>query len=68
MDASVRYFVSWPVVDRIAVGAAVSEAAGIEFLDVLLELPLELAYYICLVLHFLDLLCNGEFGHIVLSF
>ena len=48
-------FVSMPVVDHVAVGATVSEAAEFKCLDVLLEFLLELAYDVCIVLHFLKL-------------
>ena len=55
------------MVDHVAIGAAVLEAAEFKCLYVLLEFPLELAYDVCLVLHFLELFCNGIFGHTVLN-
>ena len=60
-------FFSWPVVDHVAVSAAVSEAAGLKCLDVLRELPLELAYDICLVLNFLKLFGNRTFGRAIFN-
>ena len=60
-------FVSWPVVDHVAVGATVSKTAEFKILEVLPEFPLELAYDVCLVLHSLKLFCNGPLGHTVLN-
>ena len=59
--------VSSPSVGNVTVGIAVLEAAEFESMDALLEFPLELAYDVCLVLHFLKLFCDGTFGPTVLD-
>ena len=50
-------------VGHITAGVIIFETAEFIILDVLLELPLELAYDVCLVSHVMDLLCVGNFGH-----
>ena len=62
----VRRLVFSSSVGHTTADVIILEAAEFVSLDVILEFPLELAYSVCLVLHFLELLCVGKLGHTVI--